>query len=261
MKVALISDVHGNLEALEAVLADIQKQGADRIFCLGDIVGYGPNPRECVALVREHCDVVVRGNHEVGLLDDFYTQAHMGPTANEVILWTRGQFVDDELLAFISELPYTEIVQTEPSERRILLAHAQFFEPEEFSYLAVHDENDPCPSYIEQLDRMSTGDRLFIGHHHYAYFLHYADQEPQISPEEDYDLQGNSAIIILVGAVGQSRIPEMKDAQYALYDAQKDRLAFYHVPYDYETTVGKIERCGFSKGTQKELMKLLSPEM
>jgi len=67
---ALISDIHGNLEALEVVLEDIKAQGIDEIFCLGDIIGYGPNPRECIDRVRETCKVTLLGNHDQGAMFD-----------------------------------------------------------------------------------------------------------------------------------------------------------------------------------------------
>ena len=70
MRRALISDIHGNLEALEAVLSDIQAQGITEIFCLGDIVGYGPNPRECIDRVMETCKVTLLGNHDQGAMFD-----------------------------------------------------------------------------------------------------------------------------------------------------------------------------------------------
>src|SRR3989344_4001223 len=105
MRIALISDVHANLEALEAVLTDIKKEGVDKIYCLGDIVGYGPNPKECVALVRERCDIVVKGNHEVGLLDDSYARSNMSSAAYEVIQWTRVRLRFAEM-AYLDDLPY-----------------------------------------------------------------------------------------------------------------------------------------------------------
>ena len=260
MKVAFISDVHGNLEALEAVLADVQRKGAERIFCLGDIVGYGPNPHECLALVRENCGIVVRGNHEDGLLDDDYARVTMGSTAYEVIKWTRERLTPDDL-SYIEGLPYTATVEPNgTSERRILLAHAQFFEPRMFLYLAEQDDGEGVPEFLNQLHEMSYGDRLFIGHHHYPSVLHYVEEEPEVDEDYNYYLQRNSCAIVVVGSVGQPRTSETKDAQYALYDAVRDTFCFHHVPYDWRTTVAKIEGCGFSEQTQKALVRQLTPE-
>lgn len=189
----------------------------------------------------------------------------MGPAAYEVIRWTRKQFSDgDELLAFVSELLYTQIMQAEPAEspeRRLLLAHAQFFAPEEFGYLAEPpNESEGKPEYLNQLDAMNYGDRLFIGHHHYPTILHYVEEEPERNSECYYDLKRNSTVIVVVGAVGQPRTLKMKDAQYAIYDTQTDRFAFYHVQYDYMKTVEKIRELGFSEKTEVHLLKELMPE-
>ena len=83
---AIISDIHGNLEALESVLADIQDRGITEIYCLGDIVGYGPNPRECVDLVKQTCAQVILGNHDQGALFD---PEGFNAGAERAIFWTR----------------------------------------------------------------------------------------------------------------------------------------------------------------------------
>ena len=87
MKRALISDIHSNLEALEAVLADIRSQGINEIYCLGDIIGYGPNPRECIDLVMQ-CDMCLLGNHDQGALFD---PEGFNTGAERAIFWTRDQ--------------------------------------------------------------------------------------------------------------------------------------------------------------------------
>ncbi len=87
MKRALISDIHSNLEALESVLADIKQQGITEIYCLGDIIGYGPNPRECIDLVMK-CNVCLLGNHDQGALFD---PEGFNTGAERAIFWTRDQ--------------------------------------------------------------------------------------------------------------------------------------------------------------------------
>ena len=84
---AIISDIHGNMEALETVLADIKSQNITDIYCLGDIVGYGPNPRECVDLVRANCKVTLLGNHDQGALFD---PEGFNAGAERAIFWTRN---------------------------------------------------------------------------------------------------------------------------------------------------------------------------
>ena len=88
MRRALISDIHGNLEALEVVLDDIQTQGITDIFCLGDIIGYGPNPRECIDRVMDTCDMTLLGNHDQGAMFD---PDGFNIGAERAIFWTRSQ--------------------------------------------------------------------------------------------------------------------------------------------------------------------------
>ncbi|MGE0376390.1 MAG: metallophosphoesterase, partial [Planctomycetaceae bacterium] len=105
---ALISDIHGNLEALLAVLADIEKQGITEVFCLGDIVGYGPNPRECVDQVMERCAVTILGNHDQAALFD---PEGFNAGAERAIFWTRNMLESDrpeknvQRWEFLGELP------------------------------------------------------------------------------------------------------------------------------------------------------------
>ncbi len=88
MRRALISDIHGNLEALEVVLEDIKSQKVDEIFCLGDVIGYGPNPRECIDRVMDHCKMTLLGNHDQGAMFD---PDGFNIGAERAIFWTRDQ--------------------------------------------------------------------------------------------------------------------------------------------------------------------------
>ena len=107
MRTALISDIHANLEALHSVLDDIASQAVDRVVCLGDIVGYGPNPRECIDIVRD-LDLCILGNHDQGAL---YDPEGFSGTAERAIFWTRSQLEDQSDAAnpdrwrFLAELP------------------------------------------------------------------------------------------------------------------------------------------------------------
>jgi len=89
---AIISDIHGNLEALQAVLQRIKDLQITDIVCLGDIVGYGPNPLECLDLVVQHCPQVVMGNHDFGVL---YEPANFNVGAEQACFWTRSQLLDE----------------------------------------------------------------------------------------------------------------------------------------------------------------------
>ena len=103
---AIFSDIHGNLDALEAVLADIKGQKIDEIYCLGDIVGYGPNPRECIDRVRDHCTTSLLGNHDQGALFD---PEGFNAGAERAIFWTRSVLEtgpgSEDRWEFLGDLP------------------------------------------------------------------------------------------------------------------------------------------------------------
>src|SRR6187431_1649878 len=105
MKYALISDIHANLEALEACFKLIDAEGVDAIACLGDIVGYGASPNECVEMVRERASHVVIGNHDAAVVGTTETE-YFNLDARSAVLWTRNALTPENL-AFLRDLPYT----------------------------------------------------------------------------------------------------------------------------------------------------------
>lgn len=165
MRVLILSDIHANLAALETVLAAAEGQ-YDTVWCLGDVVGYGPRPNECVALIREIASICVMGNHDWAALarpgldvDDF------NPHARQAVLWTR-ETLTEESLAFLDKLPYTPVTPNESSD--ILLTHASPREPV--------DEYILTPSIaMENFEVFNEGLCLF-GHTHrpviYRWRLH-----------------------------------------------------------------------------------------
>ena len=129
MRRALISDIHGNLEALEVVLDDIKSQGIAEILCLGDIIGYGPNPRECIDLVMESCKVTLLGNHDQGAMFD---PEGFNIGAERAIFWTREQLENsgdrannERRWEFLGELPRTHRYRAVPVRPRIAAEPAE----------------------------------------------------------------------------------------------------------------------------------------
>lgn len=126
MRVLVLSDIHGNLAALETVLSAAEDQ-YDTVWCLGDVVGYGPRPNECVALIREIASVCVLGNHDwAALARPGIDVDGFNPQARQAVLWTR-EALSEESIAFLNQLPYTPV---SPNDRTdILLTHASPREP------------------------------------------------------------------------------------------------------------------------------------
>ena len=127
MKYALISDVHGNLEALTVVLKKIEQLKVDKIICLGDVIGYGAEPEKCAKIIQENCDACIMGNHEAAVIGDLDI-SYFTPYAKEAALWTRAN-VSDTTLHWISELP---LVQTLDG---FTIIHGSLFHPEMFNYV------------------------------------------------------------------------------------------------------------------------------
>jgi predicted phosphodiesterase len=228
---AIISDIHGNLEALEAVLADIASKNITRIICLGDVIGYGPNPRECIDLAGDF-DLVLLGNHEEATL---YGAVGFNPKAKAAIDWTREQLNNDpnepdrakKRWEFIKSLP------THKMEDKILLVHGSPFEPTR-EYLFQHDVRDP-DKMKKNFDKVKTV--AFNGHTHLPGIF---SQEKFFSPEECFNVYilGDEKVIINVGSVGQPRDGDFRACYVTI---ENEIVVFRRVEYDIDKTVEKIQ--------------------
>ncbi len=233
---AIISDIHSNLEALQAVLADIKQQNVEEIYCLGDVVGYGPNPCECIDLVMQ-CKLVLLGNHDQGAMFD--PDGFNGP-AERAIFWTRAKL-------------------EEPSENRrqrdlrweFLAERPRLFR--ENNFLFVHGSaRNPLNEYVfpEDIYNQRKMDRIyamverycFQGHTHVPGIFTESSNEDTFqfhAPDEidyAYKLDGRKTLCN-VGSVGQPRDGDWR-ACYVLLDGETIR--FRRVEYDIDTTVRKI---------------------
>ncbi len=234
MRVLIISDIHANLIAFEAVLADAR--GAwDKIWFLGDLVGYGPDPNECVALMREQDHIALSGNHDWAVLGKLDIDS-FNDYARHAVLWAQ-EILEEDARAYLDELP--------PS----LIPHPSFS-------LAHASPRQPIWEYI--LDR-STADANFeyfetpyclVGHTHVpvvfemiagerTYMLHPLYDEP-------WHLNGQHRCIINPGSVGQPRDSDPR-AAYALLDLEKMIWTYRRVPYDIEETQRRMRQHGLSE--------------
>jgi len=224
---AAFGDVHGNLQALETVLADIAEVGADRVICVGDLVGYGANPGECVSRIRDINAVVVAGNHDwaaVGRLNTAYFNAD----ARDSIEWTRAH-LSSENLAYLASLPLVCTVDD------ITVVHSSPSFPEYFDYLQT--------LYDVQLafEHMPT-QLCMVGHSHVP--LAFVDGDP-ISywvPNEPSVLSSEKAIIN-VGSVGQPRDRDPR-ACYALYDSEANTVQLRRLEYDMTAASERMVAAG-----------------
>jgi len=229
MKYAIISDIHGNLEALDTVLTEIDKQNVDSIVCLGDIVGYGPNPNECVDKVREVAEVSLAGNHDyapLGKLDLSY----FNPWARDAIRWTADE-LSESSIQFLLELPL------KLEMNGFTIVHATPEQPAEWNYILTI--GDAARNFSE-----FNGQVCFIGHSHVPMVVS-LDQEGEylVQKENPLKIEDEMRYIINVGSVGQPRDLNPR-ASFAIYDNEEKKYELFRVEYNINETQSKIRKSG-----------------
>jgi diadenosine tetraphosphatase ApaH/serine/threonine PP2A family protein phosphatase len=230
LRYCVFGDIHGNLEALEAVLADAEKQGSERYLCVGDVVGYGADPHKCIARVRELTSQVVAGNHDCAVVGRAGVE-YFNLYAREAILWTGGQLSPDEK-AFLWGLPLSLVVNG------LTVVHATVHEPEGFGYI----DNDLMARLSFEALQTEIG---FVGHSHVPVTFFYEEHGDEIwySQDAEIPLGGFTKTIVNVGSVGQPR-DDNPQAAYALLDTERRAVSIRRVPYDIEAARQKILAAG-----------------
>ena len=236
MRRALISDIHGNLEALQAVLEDIRNQNVAQIICLGDIIGYGPNPCECLDEVIRRCPITILGNHDQAALFD---PDGFNPVALQAVYWTRDQLENgaagpsqvNRRWDFLGELPRTY------NEGSFLFLHGSPREPTN-EYVFPED-------VYNQRKMDALFDRIelycFQGHTHIpGIFTAGRDFVPPEECDYEYALTGEKTMFN-VGSVGQPRDNDPR-ACYVVVDDDESRVTYRRVEYPFDVTAEKIYR-------------------
>lgn len=231
MRYAILSDIHGNLEALRAVLADAGDR-ADAFLCLGDIVGYGADPGACIELVAERCQLVVGGNHEhavAGRIDLNW----FNPYARAAAEWTHDR-LDDDQRAWLGSLPLV----SEAGDAT--LVHASPAHPEEWEYLVSAEDG------FAALGAFTT--RLcFVGHSHLpGMWVQGSWGREHEAGAVKVSIDPGCRYIINVGSVGQPRDHDPR-AAYALWDVEGRTLAIQRVAYDLAAARAKIVAAGLPR--------------
>lgn len=236
-KIAILGDIHSNLDALEVVLADAAAQGVDEYFCTGDIVGYNACPHECLELIRSLGCPVVKGNHDHYVasernLDDF------NPHAAAVVEWTRGQLSAEEL-QYLGELPFSV------SKAGVTLVHSTMDKPENFGY--VFDNYQAETNFIFQKTPI-----CFHGHTHCPMIY-----EKQLSgiyriEPQDFDLKIGRKYFINVGSVGQPRDGDPR-ATYVIYEPAGRKVSYRRLHYDIAAAQARVRAAGLPERLAERL--------
>ncbi|MBI4575280.1 MAG: metallophosphoesterase family protein [Planctomycetes bacterium] len=228
MRYAIISDIHSNTEALRAVVDDFRAQQVDRVVCLGDVVGYGAEPRECIEMVRELSSMTIAGNHDWAAIEKTSIE-YFNRYAKEATYWTREALTDEDK-EWIQGLPLVEKPQED-----IVLAHSTLYVPEAFDYIQT--------SYDAYLSFEALEGRVcFVGHSHIPITFFQEDQITySLDPIVRLPEQGKA--IVNVGSVGQPRDNNPR-ASYGIYDAESRVVEVRRVDYDIEGACRKIIDAG-----------------
>jgi predicted phosphodiesterase len=230
MRVAVVSDIHANLHALDAVLAAVDAEAPDELWCLGDVVGYGPRPNECSAVVRERARVCLAGNHDLAVLGALDVE-EFSPDAAAAARWS-ADVLDDDARAFLESLA--------PLERR---ADAELYHG---------SPRDPVWDYVLTEDAvlasfaLTTAPLVLVGHSHVALALAVDGAgavDGGVAPDAtDVDL-ASGRWLLNPGSVGQPRDHDPR-AAWLLIDFDAGRAAFRRVPYPVERTQAEIRERG-----------------
>lgn len=276
-RIAVISDVHGNLQALEAVLEDIAARGISRFWCLGDTAGYGANPVECLRLVREHCELVLAGNHDLAVVGD-ESLTNFGRHARPGVLHARRELElasDGPMLREWLALRLTEVADARRSigydltyerhlshhmtdamrHERIVAAHAA---PSPWDSVWDYVGHDVDPAEIRaEMDAVL----VLVGHSHqqFACDSHRTHREvdeliqlPSFRSDHPNRRHSNKAVVANPGSVGQPRDGDPRAAWLEL-DGEHHTLAPHRTAYDVDSAMAAIEKADLPIETARRL--------
>jgi predicted phosphodiesterase len=224
MKYALISDIHGNLEALQKAFEIIDEKKVDSIICLGDSVGYGSNPNECLDIIKPRCEIIVAGNHDYAAInktDITYFNSYARASA----YWTSKKLTKENA-EYLDNLP---LVVTKED---VTFVHASPINPEEWDYiLSIYEAQHQFNGFKNQI--------CFIGHSHLPIIF---TNEGEILKDKA-TLHDKKRYIINVGSIGQPRDGDTR-LSFAIYDDTTKYIEIIRAEYDNFTTSKKIKEAG-----------------
>ncbi|WP_376959909.1 metallophosphoesterase family protein [Azospirillum sp. A26] len=241
MKIALISDIHANLEALQATLDAIQAEGVKRIVCLGDIVGYNTDFAACIALLRQAGAVCIAGNHDRAVAGLIGTDGFSGPAARAVA-WT-GARLDEDSRAFLTALPLTADV-----DGALVAVHGALH-PEMGKELVRLDDDGKRALSLRALAAHPSGARICaFGHTHRAGLWEWRDgavQAVSLDEPAGAELRVDGLYLLNPGTVGEPRGADAR-ACFACYDTATRRVTLYRVSYARRAALAKTRRAGLA---------------
>lgn len=227
MRYGIIGDIHGNLEALQVVLKDIEQQKCTQVVCLGDIVGYGANPKECLDIMRSMNVPTVKGNHDeyIGVDDN---PEGFNEAAAEAVNWSRAQLTADDR-QYLRELKYFRLVAN------FSIVHATLDAPQRWGY--VFDKLEAASSFTYQNTQI-----CFFGHTHVP-LAFIRDTGIRGGTYSKFRVEPGKKYFVNIGSVGQPRDGDPR-AAYVIYDFDRQTIELRRLDYDIATAQKKIRAAG-----------------
>lgn len=236
MRFAIIADIHANLEAFRVVLDDAQKQKCTHYTCIGDVVGYGANPHECLEIVRKMGMPCVKGNHDEYCSTDEHTEG-FNPAAAQAVQWTRKHLTEEER-QWLRDLKYVRMVTA------FTIVHATLDGPQRWGY--VFDKLAAAASFPYQNTPL-----CFFGHTHVPVAF-IRDSMVRGGTYSKFKVEAGKKYFINVGAVGQPRDGNPK-AGYVVYDSGEGTVELRRLDYDIATAQKKILEAGLPERLAERL--------
>jgi predicted phosphodiesterase len=231
MRYAVLSDIHGNLEALDEALAYLEKENVQNYLVLGDSIGYGASPNECLERIDVRKGKAVAGNHEQAVFDEVLASC-FNEYAYAAVVWTR-EAVDRKWHPYLKNLPLVIV------DKEFSIAHGSFHEPERFDYLFTME--DAWPSFE------CLGTPLgWIGHTHVPQIFVKTKGDTYYLREGVYTLERGEIYLINPGSIGQPRDRDPR-LSFALFDDEKYELKLLRLPYDNKRAAEKIRMAGLPR--------------
>jgi predicted phosphodiesterase len=224
MRLALVSDIHANLEALDATLADIASQSVERIVCLGDIVGYNRDAAECIARIRSANCLCVAGNHDLAVCGRITTE-QFSKAAARAAVWTRERLSQEDL-DFLFKLPVKTVIAD-----KLVAVHGALHPDENCESVRLDNDDHRLLSFIALMGHSSGARICAFGHTHRAVIYEWRNDRAVVRPEKEVQLDHRSYYLINPGTVGEPRAFDRR-ASYMILDLTLSTVTLRHVEYD-----------------------------
>lgn len=238
MKIAIISDIHSNWEALEVVLNYIKALKCSSVICCGDIVGYGANPNECLSSLRQIRNLrIVLGNHDAGVLGKTPIK-YFNEMAQEAIIWTKKELTK-ESFEWLNHLVIKDKLYP------FHICHASPYSPGSWYYVFSLEE-------AKHQFRFFNEPICVIGHTHISFAVEKSDRNYRVINDDEFLIEEGKRYLINVGSVGQPRDGNSR-ATFGIYDQSKKTFKFVRLKYDVKTAASKIMTAGLPKALAERL--------